>query len=81
MYKQVIFMSIALIVLIILIKKTKKYKYKPVGKAKYSHTNDFWREIPHAETLPTIEYRPYYNASNKQMYRFPQIHWMRANKN
>jgi len=73
--KLLLFIGI-FIILIFLFKITKKFKYQPIGKAKYSHTNDNWRELP----SPTIKYRPYYNPSNKQIYRFPQIQWLSNNK-
>ena len=74
--KKILLFVGLLIILFFLFKTTKKFKYQPIGKAKYSHTNDDWRELP----SPTIKYSPYYNSSNKRIYRFPQIRWLSNNK-
>lgn len=74
--KKLLFLIIALVILFFLFKITKKFKYEPLGKAKYSHTNDNWRELP----TPKITFRPFLNPSNKRIYRFPQIRWLSHNQ-
>jgi len=75
---KLIILIILIVFMIFIFKITKKYKYQPLGKLKYSHTNDYWRHLIPVEQHPVVRYCPVYNSSNKQIYRFPQIHWLRA---
>jgi len=74
---KLIILLVLIIFIILMFRYTKKFRYEPLGKLKYSHTNDYWRHLIPVEAHPVVHYRPVYNASNKQMYRYPQIHWMR----